>query len=341
VVQLQYDCASDKALQIAARASLLVASGIHLANYVEGPLGGDGRAALDSALSELWSAAKVACGQASIAAGIAAATVDWQERLYRLRDDAAREVSGIAVIEELLASCARAGTADALERLIAGIVEPCAELYGDSWRDLVVEVGSWKNHPRREDDPYGISSIASVGEEQAQVRLQIHVETFGPAALAALAGAMAHECVCHVAARPLEPGGNESPFAEGFMDWAASYYLCIWAADLPGELGLIVEGHHARHGAILVRGSSAAAVARKGGRRAAQRLALRLQRHHGIEQAAACALVAGFAVRMNLAEVRRARKDGWATVLSTQAEGPLSARELECVEGERPPEDLL
>jgi hypothetical protein len=341
-LEVKYECSGEKAAEIASRACLLVASGIHLPDYLEKPRSGDERAVVDEALADLVSAARVARAERDPDAGIGAAAAYFRERLGERRDRPGRNAQGRAMIDRLLDSVACQATSDVLCEVVAYITGRCEDLYGDYWpEDTRIAIATRGEHPRNETDPYGITALTKRTADAVEVRLQIHVDSFGPHGLAALAGAVAHECVCHVAARPHGPPDNESAFAEGFMDWAATYYLQTWTADLPGELGTVADAQSARHREILLQGSSPPAVARKGGRRAAQRLANCLQRHHGKTAAEACAVVAAFGARLNTTEARLAKKDSWTIDVSSRRDAPLDDEQLAAVLGFEPPEFVL
>jgi hypothetical protein len=340
-VPFDYHCEDEDAAELAALSMLLVASGVHLTDYVNGTLAGDARVVVQDALSALRGAAKAACPH-GVAPGIEAAMVSWRGRLQQVRGDPVRDPQGVAVADELLASSAAAARLDALQAIVEVVEEQSAALYDGSWPGVVVSVGTCGKHPRGERDPYGISPVMKVTKAGvATVELSIHVASFGPEALAAVAGALVHECVCHVAAQPLAPADNESVFAEGFMDWAASYYLQAWAVGLPGELAVMARIHDERHRGILIDGSSPAAIARKSGRRAAERLAHALQRYHGVAAAKAQAQVARFATWLNTADVRRVKKDAWASIVSARPMQPLTDVELRCLAGLEPPEAIF
>lgn len=339
-MRFRYDCDGDKAAELAARAALLVAGGAHLADFADCSLRDDARVALEEAWLALRSAARAARGHA-VADGIAVAAAEWCRRLRELRDRPGREACGRAVLERLLHACDANALEDPLEAMARYVDACCVASYGHDWPEVEVAIATRGEHPRGEADPYGITGLALPAADGMQVRLQIHVESFGAAALAAVPVVLAHECVCHVATRPRGQADNESFFAEGFMDWAASYYLRAWDDRLPGALPAMSRTHAERLLSVLTRAPSPAATARIAGRRRAEGLVHALRSHHGMEEGDAGAQVARLAVGLNVADVRAGRREAWAGAWFTEGGRPLSQLELDCLAGRRPPEDIL
>ena len=146
-------------------------------------------------------------------------------------DPAAREL-----LTELQALVRRACGADPFREIFAGITSLAGALYGSAWRPATLGVAHVRSHPRGGTlplDPYAVTATTPwpPDETEAAVELQIFCDEFGPAAYAALPMLLTHECVCHVPARQ-DRAQNDSVFAEGFLDWAAYFFLDQWAGKL-------------------------------------------------------------------------------------------------------------
>lgn len=146
-------------------------------------------------------------------------------------DAAARDL-----LTELQALVRRAGGGDPFREIFAGISSLASALYGSAWRPATLWVAHIRSHPRGGTlplDPYAVTATTPwpPDETKATVQLQIFCDEFGPAAYAALPMLLTHECVCHVPARQ-DRAKNDSAFAEGFLDWAAYFFLDQWAGKL-------------------------------------------------------------------------------------------------------------
>lgn len=146
-------------------------------------------------------------------------------------DAAARDL-----LVELQTLIRRASGTDPFHEIFAGISSLASALYGSAWRPATLWVAHTRSHPRGgtgAPDPYAVTATTPwpPDELQAFVELQIFCDGFGPAAYAALPMLLTHECVCHVPARQ-DRAKNDSAFAEGFLDWAAYFFLDQWAGKL-------------------------------------------------------------------------------------------------------------
>lgn len=126
--------------------------------------------------------------------------------------------------------------ADPFREIFAGISSLAGALYGSAWRPATLGVAHIRSHPRGGTpplDPYAVTATTPwpPDEAEAAVELQIFCDEFGPAAYAAIPMLLTHECVCHVPARQ-DRAKNDSAFAEGFLDWAAYFFLDQWAGKL-------------------------------------------------------------------------------------------------------------
>jgi hypothetical protein len=146
---------------------------------------------------------------------------------------------------QVLARCARG--ADPFREIFAGISSLASALYGSAWRPATLWVVHIRSHPRGETtalDPYVVTATTPwpPDEAKATVELQIFCDEFGPAAYAAVPILLTHECVCHVPARQ-DRAKNDSAFAEGFLDWAAYFFLDQWAGKLDTALAPAARRH--------------------------------------------------------------------------------------------------
>jgi hypothetical protein len=301
-----------------------------------------GRVAARDAVSGLGIAAACAAQAGDDAEAVDRATKAWASRLdeaLRATSDAyeARVLSGLRVsIEE-------AHMGDPFAELFETVTERAAYLYEGCWPEVSFSVTHRAGPPRDGKDAYGVVALvmpAGHDRPAAQVRLGLHPASLGPATYAALPAVLTHECVCHVAARQRGEIDNESWFAEGFMDWASSYYLAAWAAAF-GPLGTIAEEHAGPLFDAIANGAPGLAVARRRGRRAAQHVARSLERHHGWLRGESDAAVARLAVAMNLVDVSLARKDAYVGRINIAADEPLDGPLVEALRGGRSADDLL
>ena len=140
------------------------------------------------------------------------------------------------LLSELQELVRRACGADPFHKIFAGISSLASALYGAAWRPATLGVAHIRSHPRGGTpplDPYAVTATTPwpPDDAEAAVELQIFCDEFGPAAYAALPMLLTHECVCHVPARQ-DRAKNDSVFAEGFLDWAAYFFLDQWAGKL-------------------------------------------------------------------------------------------------------------
>lgn len=137
--------------------------------------------------------------------------------------------------------------ADPFGKLFAGISSLAGALYGSAWRPATLWVAHIRSHPRGVTphlDPYVVTATTPWPPDEAQAVVELHVfcDEFGPAAYAALPMLLTHECVCHVPARQ-DRAKNDSAFAEGFLDWAAYFFLDQWAGKLDTEFAPAARRH--------------------------------------------------------------------------------------------------
>ena len=167
-----------------------------------------------------------------------------------------------AVVERILLSVRgwQRLDSDGLCRWFSEVRRLTQEIYGDyRVQRASLEVGHIGRAPVSAapvPDPYSLSATTRHDTDRAVVRLKFHLKGFGPATYAAILRVLVHECVAHVPsghARPDRPGtaDNTSPFAEGFMDFAAEYFTDRWADGIDSEMAGAVREHGARLRQIL------------------------------------------------------------------------------------------
>lgn len=207
-------------------------------------------------------------------------------------------------------------------RLLFDRIEARAHgIYGDAWRPAVLSVAHLASHPRGPDvdrhrDPYPVSALTPwpPGDSEAEIELLVCCDQFGPEAFAAVPMLLAHECVCHVPARQ-DRAKNDSPFAEGFVDWAAHHFLYQWAVDLGPELAAAARQHAEGLKRVLTDRVGREGAARRRGHEAAEVLSAWLESDCGLPHLECRPRVARLAVELNQIDQPIARKDDFVTKL--------------------------
>jgi hypothetical protein len=251
---------------------------------------------------------------------------------------------------QVLVRCA-SGT-DPIHDLFTGVSSRASALYGNSWRPPKLMVSHVRSHPRGaliSMDPYVVSARTPwpCSDETSAVELLIFCEAFGPAAYAAVPMLLIHECVCHVPARQ-DHVKNDSPFAEGLLDWASYFFLDIWAGKIDNGLSIAARMHgRALRQLLTQRSDTAEGRARQIGHRAAETLVSWFEDEFQCETYEAMARVSRLAVALNQVERPLINKDYFVSRLCSPipadlerslkgwAENTLSAEAL-LAEPERP-----
>ena len=220
------------------------------------------------------------------------------------------------------------------------LAAPAQALYDGDWPAVHFTVRLFRES-RAAQHRYAVRATTEPASERSPITVVLAIDPleFGPEGFAAIPALLVHECVCHVAARPIGVVDNLSSFSEGFMDWAAEYYRQLWLPGL-GALALPAEEHARRVFDSITRAAPGTAPVRGLGHRAARRSAQRLHLEHGFSQQAASAAIANLAVRLNVAPSTLPRKDRLVRELDRQG-GPLPILTLEVIRGLRDPIDLL
>jgi hypothetical protein len=243
-----------------------------------------------------------------------------------------------ALIERLKGFTAGAVDEDPFAEIFDIVATAAADLYEADWTEPAFRVASLGNHPRRGRDPYGVSGATVL--DPSEVTLKVHRASFGPAAFAAIAPVLVHECACHVPQR--SPIDSDSHFAEGFMDWAARYFGRHWASRLPAGLGILYGEHEERLYHAIATSMKDLGTARARGRRVAQHLSLTLERRHGYDRARAQLAVARFAIRLNVIEpARPTDKDAFVSSIRFGEDAPIAEPLLSALQGLRSAAEVL
>lgn len=203
--------------------------------------------------------------------------------------------------------------ADPLGELFERVCINSRQLYGQAWGEpplLIVarKLGEPRDPARR---PCGVSARTTrTTENAAVVTLCLTHESFGPREYAMLPRILMHECVSHVPSGSRE-GGYCSPFAEGFMDWAADYFLSMWASKLDQRLG--------RLGHLSIESLSDLSEVRhatRAGHFAADSIREWLERERGYSRSGSSSRVARLAIELNVAKRPLVEKDHFVLLFS-------------------------
>lgn len=100
------------------------------------------------------------------------------------------------------------------------------------------------SHPIGYPDPYHVNAQTRVASNTAYVELQIHLDRFDVFSLLVVPALLTHELVCHAYAQE-DRNDDKSYWAEGVMDWAASFFFEMWAVRLELPYG-VAKAHGMR-----------------------------------------------------------------------------------------------
>jgi hypothetical protein len=258
-------------------------------------------------------------------------------------DEARRLLSRLQeLLSELQEFLAEGAVPDPFRELLDRVGAQAAAVYGVSWRQVSFSLLHLREHPRPpggDRDPYALTATTKVDDGQARIELQVYPAEFGPEAYAAMPMIFTHECVCHVPAQQFE-NRNASPFAEGFLDWAAIFFFDMWMALLDSELTPAAKRHAAQLGAIRKEIGRTAWAERIGGHEAADVLATWFETEMRYSAPEAQAKVARLAVELNKASARLEKKDLFVSELQSPL-SPELRRVLRAWEGGTAPATAL
>jgi hypothetical protein len=255
--------------------------------------------AVRGVLGDLHLSATRAGQAASDPAAIIAAEQDWQTKLEQALQTPGLTSDETNLLRDLISRPTTGAPVDPFDALYQGVAKHTAELYGGAWLDTPeLSVLPLAAHPRQPPDPYALTAETKRTPSGVVVELLIRPDGLGPATFLTIPMVLTHECVCHVVQLSAgAPVNNQSPFAEGLMDWLSGYHLRRW-------LPLLCPGMAAS--AIVHAGLLSAAAVPPGHRRYSPRLVGWTAANELVSQLmnlgvpAAETLVASLALRMNL-----------------------------------------
>ena len=197
------------------------------------------------------------------------------------------------------------------ENIFVRVCRLSAAVYRDRWRVPTLRVSHINRHPRGQGDahdPYSVTAATNTTEGLSPyVWVTFYLQDYGPETYAALPWLLVHECVCHVASGH-EDVDNNSPFAEGFMDWASRYFFDLWVQKIDPGLSQAARVHGYRLADFLQHRSPEGA-ARAEGASAAQDLADWLTDVWPDDPPRAQRTVADLAIALNVTEQALWKKD--------------------------------
>jgi hypothetical protein len=268
------------------------------------------------ALGELALAARDAAGTDCDSDAVSQASKQWCAKLGSLIRRRHIADDQRALLLQLKARAQRATADDPFHLLFNEVTLCSAQAYGAAWAPPRLALGWTRSHPRPgAADPYGVTAKTRL-EAVPAVDIQVYRDGFNPAAYAVLPLLMVHECVCHVPARQGGKAANESPFAEGFMDWAARFFFDLWMPKVDAALTPAALRHALRVDDVLTDPGTPVGAARLRGRSAADRLVVWLQKDQGRPHSEARAWLARLAVQLNCADAPLEVKDRFVVYLN-------------------------
>ena len=244
-----------------------------------------------------------------------ALATEYENRLKEIISTRQLKGDEAELLGELCSLIPETTATDPFDVLLARVCEFAARSYADYWRVPQLTVSKRIGHPRHGPpyDPYPLSAKTLV-RNKVVVQLSVCPALFGPAAFAAIPFIFVHECVCHVPARQ-DKDRNSSPFAEGFMAWAAWYFFQRWVVPIDPKLAPAARQHGDDLHNILKGRTDPAFGPRRSGYRNADRLMTWFHQELRQPLAEAEVRVACLAVELNLAEVELDRKDNFVVRL--------------------------
>lgn len=290
-----------------------------------------------SALDQLRSAAQAAGTASSDVEAVRSARVTWCGELGRLIRHPGISAAERALLTRVSTTAVRAVADDPFAKLFRDVTIRSASVYGACWPPAKLSVGWLPVHPYGGGGAARYSVTAKKLPGRPVVEIQIYPDDFGPAAYASIPALLVHECVCHVPARHEGADSNSSPFAEGFMDWAAKFFFDLWMSTLDSQLAATAGEHAAALDQLVLRPETPEGAARRRGHTAARSLTAWLESVHAVPHEEAKRRVARLAVALNCTSATLARKDSFVTALLSHYSGPLSKSLSAVLVGRNPP----
>lgn len=151
--------------------------------------------------------------------------------LYNYDDELGR----LEVLAESASIC------DVIQRTFNTLAKNAKQIYrGTDPRKVSLDREWLRDHPIRNlraggdyNDPYHVNARTVTKERNAAIELQVHLDEFDAKSLLAIPALLTHELVSHAHAKEDRYSPN-SLWAEGVMDWVASYFFEKWC----GLIGL-------------------------------------------------------------------------------------------------------
>ena len=221
-----------------------------------------------------------------------------------------------AELERLKEVVDSADVCDPIKQIFQHIARNSKNVHrSNSCRTVALDREWLTNHPIGESrpgvysDPYHISARTRVVGETAVVELQVYLDRFDVVSLLAVPALFTHELVCHAHARE-DRNNDHSLWAEGMMDWVASYFFEKWVVKLDMPYGLTkIHGGYLRDQRMT--------RWRYTGRLAADRLVSWLMQDSSVRHVSvAKAVCANFALQVNLTNAPLPVKDKLASRLN-------------------------
>jgi hypothetical protein len=258
----------------------------------------------EAALRSLFHAAEIAAAADADEDFVPRLVQRWRADLGELRAAGSFDGDGLQLIDALFELAMHASASDPFREVFEKVAECAAAVYGDNWPQCFLSLATTSQ--RFQSTRYSISATTDV--RKSVVELQVLPTSFGPPAFAALGALLAHECICHVAARQ-DRVDNYSIFAEGFVDWAAEFFFGRWARLIDADTAAAAVECGTALMLSLRMGDNTAAKARRTGWRIAERVSVWLQEEEELTYEEARIAVARLAVELNCAEDRLDHKD--------------------------------
>jgi len=290
------------------------------------------------ALNDLAKAAGAARAAASDGVAVSDAAYRWGGAISEWLDSPdTTAVDERLLLEEALALSATAESVDPFRTLFAAVGELAVGVYGDRWPSPVLRLNDLPAHPRNPPDHYAITAKTTPTDPPA-VTLMVHPTGFGPASFAAVPCLLAHECICHVPAKQ-DRVKNDSRFAEGLMDWTASYVFDASVAHILPDLSEAAKAHSGAFRELFATATTPEGRARRFGHIAANHLVVLTMDDLDVSQAEAERIVARVARDLNCVQAPIDKKDLLtAKLLGLSEPTPLLS---DVLKGVRPAADLL
>lgn len=291
------------------------------------------------AIGQMHIAARGACANAGgDAEAVTLACEQWSSALKEL-DGEGLGLEERQVLRRLRDQVSAATDEDPYKLLFVAVADRAAAVYGDAWPGCDLDVAKLIEPPRDGRDPYALSG-ATRSDTTPVVELALFAEGLGPATWAAVPSILVHEAVCHVAARQGGRVDNASPFAEGFMHWAASWFFFTWLDSLDADLAQAAREQAGPLWTALTPPASSAGSARQRGVRAAGRLTSWFA-GRGLSLTEAEMRVAHLAVALNREEASLARKDHFVVRVNAGLDADLEEVLDGMLKGHRAPAETL